>query len=38
MSSTACKVITLKPHINPSFDLQTLLSLLNPLSAIVALK
>ena len=33
----ACKVSTLKADISPSFDLQTLLSLLNPLSASVAL-
>ena len=33
----ACKVNTLKSDISPSFDLQTLLSLLNPLSASVAL-
>ena len=33
----ACKVNTLKADISPSFDLQTLLSLLNRLSASVAL-
>ena len=33
----ACKVNTLKADISPSFDLQTLLSLLNPLSGSVAL-
>ena len=33
----ACKVNTLKADISPSFDLQTLLSLFNPLSASIAL-
>ena len=33
----SCKVNTLKVDISPSFDLQTLLSLLNPLTASVAL-
>ena len=32
-----CKVNTLKADISPSLDLETLLSLLNPLSASVAL-
>ena len=32
-----CKVNTLKPDISPSLDLETLLSLLNPLSPSVAL-